>query len=177
MDKVEQHGCSAKDWEQIFIKAGVLAEELAAAKGCRAKATKIGRFFGPMPGREVPIQIKGRTGKAVLRVEEARAKERRYYFEVTLDEKTLPASTMASDAAAREPTEEDVQGTPATTDSLETEAELARPQQSQRTSATSSRQQRDPASGAATWTAPADGAPEAPESQAPVRQHGNQEDW
>jgi hypothetical protein len=85
MSKNRQRGCTPKDWEPVFAKAGVLVEELAATKSSRGRATKIGQFFGPLLGREVPIQVKGRTGKAVLRVDEGRAKERRYVFEISWD--------------------------------------------------------------------------------------------
>jgi hypothetical protein len=67
----------------LFIKAGVRADELTDTKSSQAKAIKIGQFFTPLVGREVVIQVKGRTGKAVLRVEKGRANEKRYYFDIS----------------------------------------------------------------------------------------------
>ena len=57
----------------------------------RARAIKIGQFLSPLVGREVPIQAGGKTGKAVLRVEPGRSKERRYYAVVTWDEEKQEA--------------------------------------------------------------------------------------
>src|SRR5207248_1459824 len=66
------------------------------------RATRIGQFFGPLLGREVPIQSRGRTGKAVLRVTEGRSKERRYYFEVFWDDVPRP-DTASDDGPPQEP--------------------------------------------------------------------------
>jgi hypothetical protein len=90
-----------KSWEPYFRTARVLVEDLDACKSARAKTVKIGLFFGRNVGREVPIEDKGRTGKAVLRVDEGRARERRYYFEVMWDDeastKTGSELTMTSE--------------------------------------------------------------------------------
>src|SRR5262249_847901 len=90
----------------LFHKAGVLVEELGACKSSRAKATKIGQFFGPLKGREVPIQVSGRTGRAILRVEEGRAKERRYYCEVVWDDAPEPRAKAAAPAGGGGGTDE-----------------------------------------------------------------------
>jgi hypothetical protein len=83
---------SPKDWEDFFRKAKVRVEELEACKSKQSKAIKIGRFLTPNVGREVPIQVNGCAGKAVLRAEEGRSKEKRYYFVVTWDAKAAAAS-------------------------------------------------------------------------------------
>ncbi len=98
-------GCAPKDWEQVFQRAGVLVEELGASMSSRARATRIGRFFGPLVGREVPIQVRGRTGTAVLRVVEGRAKERRYLFEIHLDGMTGPETAPADRPSGKAPSD------------------------------------------------------------------------
>jgi hypothetical protein len=80
----------AKDWEKIFLAADVRVEELNACKSAHAKAIWIGKYLSPLVGKEVAIAVKGRTGRAVLRVEPGRAKEKLYYFEIAWDE---PATT------------------------------------------------------------------------------------
>jgi hypothetical protein len=72
-------------WEKYFRAAHVRVEELEACKSSRAKAIKIGQLLAPNVGREIPIEVDGRAGKAVLRVQEGRSKERRYFFEVFWD--------------------------------------------------------------------------------------------
>lgn len=76
---------TAKDWEPYFRKANVRVEDLDASKSSRSKTIKIGQFLSPNVGREVPIQVGDRSGKAVLRVEEGHAKEKRYFFEIMWD--------------------------------------------------------------------------------------------
>jgi len=71
--------------EMLRFFAGPRAEELQACQSTRARAIKVGQFLAPKVGREVPVEVDGRAGKAVLRVEEGRAKERRYYFEFSWD--------------------------------------------------------------------------------------------
>jgi hypothetical protein len=86
----------AAGWESFFRKAGVRVEDLNASKSNRTRAIKIGQFLSPHVNREVPVQVKGRTGKAVLRAEEGRAKEKRYFFVVTWDDEPT-ASTPVHD--------------------------------------------------------------------------------
>lgn len=83
--KSPQHGRPAGDWGDVFLKAGVRTEELARSMSSRATAIRIGQFFAPLVGREVPIQVNGRAAKAVLRVQNGRANEKRYYFQVSWD--------------------------------------------------------------------------------------------
>jgi hypothetical protein len=91
----ESRGAPAKDWVPVFVKAGVMAEVFE--KGSRSsKGTKIGKFFSPFIGREVPIEPDGRVGRAVLHVENGRSRERRYYFAVSWeDANTVPTSQPA----------------------------------------------------------------------------------
>jgi hypothetical protein len=82
MGRHQPLGRAAGDWVDLFVGAGVRADELIGPGGTRSKSIKIGQFFTPLVGREVPIEVKGRRGTAVLRAEMGRAKEKRYYFEV-----------------------------------------------------------------------------------------------
>jgi hypothetical protein len=86
-----------KEWGQYFQKAQIRTEELDKAKNNRGKGVVIGRFFSPNVGREVPIEVKGRTGKAVLHVENGRAKEKRYFFVVTWDDEAATATSKTDD--------------------------------------------------------------------------------
>src|SRR5205085_9959781 len=60
------------------------------------KSTRIGQFLAPFVGRYVAIQVKGRTGRATLRVEEGRSREKKYFFEIVWD-------SAAGDAPATGP--------------------------------------------------------------------------
>lgn len=96
----DDKGKTAKDWELYFRMANVRAEDLEACKSSKAKTIKIGRFLSPNVGRAVPIEVKGRTGKAVLCVEEGRSKEKRYYFAVQWDDKAAGPKTDAKQPPA-----------------------------------------------------------------------------
>lgn len=86
MSKPKKQKLPASEWLPYFEEAKVLAEELEKCKSERARAIKLGQFLGPMLGREVPVQVGDRTGKAVLRVEEKKhAKAKEYFFEVAWD--------------------------------------------------------------------------------------------
>lgn len=83
-----------KKWEPFFRRADVRVEDLDASKSNKGKIIRMGRFLSPNVNREVPIDVNGRTGKAVLRVEEGRSKEKRYFFEVTWDDETPAAPAL-----------------------------------------------------------------------------------
>lgn len=76
----DDSGRPASEWEPIFRRAHVLAEELDASASKKSRATRIGRFLGPLLDRQVPVQVRDRQGTATLRVREGRARERRYFF-------------------------------------------------------------------------------------------------
>lgn len=82
---------AARDWEAYFRKAKVRIDDLEACKSSKSRTIKIGLFLSPNVDRAVPIEFKGRTGKAVLRVVKDRAKEKRYFFEVTWDDQGAEA--------------------------------------------------------------------------------------
>jgi hypothetical protein len=84
-DGGKSRGLAPQDWEKFFLQANVRVEALAECKSERSKAVKMGQFLSPMVGREVPIQVKGRSGRAVLRTEEGRSKVKLYFFEVHWD--------------------------------------------------------------------------------------------
>jgi hypothetical protein len=99
----------ATGWEPHLRKAEVLVEELSGCKSERARAIRIGQFLSPKVDREVAIQVRGRTGRATLRLEKRRANEKAYFFEVLWDveatagakkirpkEKTLRAAKTAT---------------------------------------------------------------------------------
>ena len=81
-----EFGLSPSKWEDMFRRAKVQVEALDAAKSERARATLLGSFLSQNIGREVPIEVKGRTGKARLLAVDAGKKQRRYWFEITWDE-------------------------------------------------------------------------------------------
>jgi len=74
-----------KDWEALLRKANIQIDDLDKCKSAKSRAIKIGLFLSRNVGRTIPIDVNGRAGQAILRVEKGRAKERRYYFEVTWD--------------------------------------------------------------------------------------------
>ena len=74
------------EWEEYFRKADLLCERLNSAKSERGKSTILGNFLGKLVGRQVPIEVGGRSGKAALRVERGRARRNLYYFEVSWDD-------------------------------------------------------------------------------------------
>jgi hypothetical protein len=86
MSKRETQRIPAADWWRFFKAAGVREEELEMCKSAQARAIKIGQFLAPKVGRAVPVQVRGRAGRAVLRVEGGRSREKCYFFEVTWDE-------------------------------------------------------------------------------------------
>jgi hypothetical protein len=79
-------GLPPSKWEDIFRRAKVQVEALDAARSERARATLLGNFLSQNIDREVPIEIKDRTGKARLLAVDAGKNQRRYWFEITWDE-------------------------------------------------------------------------------------------
>jgi hypothetical protein len=49
----------------------------------RAKVTVIGQFFSSRLNREVPIVVNNQTGRAILRAQPGRGRQRSYWLEVT----------------------------------------------------------------------------------------------
>jgi hypothetical protein len=83
----------AREWETLFKKADVSQVELSACKSSQGRAIKIGRFFSPLINREVTITCDGRAARATLRVEQCRAREKLYYFEIEFEDSTVPADS------------------------------------------------------------------------------------
>jgi len=102
-DESNARGVPPKDWASVFTKAGVLVEELSTGKGKHAKSTRIGQFLTRFIGREVQIEVRGRSGRATLRVVTRRAKEKRYFFEVEWDVTAVesPVSDVSRSASAK----------------------------------------------------------------------------
>ncbi len=82
--------------DRHFRAANVHVEELESCKSNRAKAIKIGQFLGPVVGREVPIQVKGRTGKAILKSLDGRSGQKLYYAEIRWDRQQGSESSPAT---------------------------------------------------------------------------------
>jgi hypothetical protein len=97
MTQEAELGMTAGKLEDLFKHAGIPADELDHAKSSRAKSTRIGAFLNRHLDREVPIELEGRTGTAILRRREARSNQKRYYFEVQWDsEDASPAEQVGS---------------------------------------------------------------------------------
>ena len=82
----KQIGVPAGNWEALFKKAGVETDRLDAAKSEKARTTILGNFLAQNVGREVPIEVKGRTGKATLRMNVGRGRQKHYHFEIRWDD-------------------------------------------------------------------------------------------
>lgn len=83
--KTGPQGLPAREWESLFTKAGIEKDRLEAAKSAKARATILGNFLAQHVGREVPIEINGKSGTATLCMELGRAKSKNYYFKVRWD--------------------------------------------------------------------------------------------
>jgi hypothetical protein len=99
MSQAKPEGLRARELERFFLAANVRAEELKNCKGNQSKAVKIGMFLTPLVGREVPIEVKGRTGTAVLRVANGRSNEKRYLVEVKWHDEAAKGPRQAKQAA------------------------------------------------------------------------------
>ena len=89
-------GLPAGEFEKIFLKAYVLTDALSNAKSAKSKATKIGNFLTSKVGREVPINVNGRTGKATLCMRQGRARQKVYFFEVLWDSPNTDAEVITT---------------------------------------------------------------------------------
>src|SRR5262249_18526216 len=80
-------GLKPGDWESYCVQAGILNSEgdTSARQSAHARSVRIGNFLSRFVDREVPVAVKGRTGKATLRVHKGRARAKLYYFEVRWD--------------------------------------------------------------------------------------------
>jgi len=87
----------------LFTSAELLDAVAGDAKTPRARAIRLGQWLRARVGRAVPVCHGGRTGTAVLRAVPARAKEKRYYFEVAWDESPPPDPPPAGEAATEPP--------------------------------------------------------------------------
>jgi hypothetical protein len=75
-------GRLAKEWVPLFAAAGVFKDRLAT-QSARACQTFVGTFLSGKTDRAVGISVGTASGTAVLRLNQVRANQRRYYFEVT----------------------------------------------------------------------------------------------
>jgi len=93
----------AAKWLPILDAAGLTPQSLADAKTPHARAIKLGQWLSAKVGRELRVCIRGRNGKAVLRVIGARANEKRYYVEITWDRAQKPAPPKALKGSVSKP--------------------------------------------------------------------------
>jgi hypothetical protein len=93
-------GRPASEWELLFRTAGVALEKLEVSKSRKARSTTLGQFLGQYVDREVPIQAKGKSGRATLRVRPWRSNQKRYFFEIIWDEPEDQGSQPQGEAAA-----------------------------------------------------------------------------
>jgi hypothetical protein len=100
----------AAKWVPILDAAGLTPQALADAKTPHAKAIKLGQWLSAKVGREMPVCVGGRNGKAVLRVIGARANEKRYYVEITWDRAQKPDLPKAPDGGTSRPKKEKLSG-------------------------------------------------------------------
>jgi hypothetical protein len=89
-----------QEWESLFRDAHLRVEELNGCRSNRSRSIFIGKFLSSLVNRELPVTIKGRTGRAVLRVEEGRSNSRRYFVEYFWDP---PAEDTQEEAATSDP--------------------------------------------------------------------------
>ncbi|MBA4192401.1 MAG: hypothetical protein C0467_30910 [Planctomycetaceae bacterium] len=94
----------AADWLPFFVKADILAKALTGAHSMKAKTIKIGQFLSPNVNRTVPIQVRGRSGHATLRVKLGKAKSKLYFFEVTWDSPETTEKKPKKASAVKGPT-------------------------------------------------------------------------
>jgi hypothetical protein len=87
-DEPSQRGWPAGDWERLFQSAGISVDRLEETKSLKSRNTILGNFLAQHVGREVPIEVKGRSGRATLSMRTARSKKKCYFFLVTWDEPT-----------------------------------------------------------------------------------------
>jgi hypothetical protein len=92
----EPPGLPPGQWEHHFRTARVLVEELDGARSAQGRATILGNYLSQYQGREVPIKVGDRSGRARLRVAGGEGKPRRYYFEIAWDN---PSNTDPSDTS------------------------------------------------------------------------------
>jgi hypothetical protein len=81
----EATGLPPGKWEGHFRTAGILIEELDRVRSAQARATIPGNFLSQNQGREVPIKVGDRSGRARLCVARGDGKPRHYYFEIAWD--------------------------------------------------------------------------------------------
>ena len=88
----DKPGRTPNQWEEYFRRARVQVEALDATKSDQGRATILGRFLAQNQGREVPISVGGRPGKARLCVEPGGKRQRLYSFQITWDEAPPPGT-------------------------------------------------------------------------------------
>jgi hypothetical protein len=73
-------GKMSKEWAPLFAAAGVFKDRLATQsdRGCQ---TFVGRFLSGKTDRAIDISVGTNSGTAVLRLNQVKANQRRYYFE------------------------------------------------------------------------------------------------
>ena len=96
-----ERGLNVSGWEQIFRRAQVMVDELAAGKSQRSKDTRMGDYLGKHLGRSVPIRPRAGSGTATLRRYEGRSRRRLYYFQIVLVEAGESPGALESPTVTR----------------------------------------------------------------------------
>lgn len=106
MKKKKKVGLVASEWERLFRKARVADERLGAARTPKAKVTIIGGFLTKLVGREVQVDVGGKSGTAKLCSRSGRSRQKEYYFEVVWDrdDETSEASTAVQENSGKKRT-------------------------------------------------------------------------
>jgi hypothetical protein len=92
-DKSEK-GATASEWEPVFARSGVMADDLAKtkSKSKRSTGTLIGNFFKKHVGKEVAVHLEQGPARAVLKVVDGRANRREYFFMIVSEQEQRPAT-------------------------------------------------------------------------------------
>jgi len=93
-------GLSARELELLFRAAKVLVDRLDAAKGRSGKSTVIGNYLSAHIGREMRIEVNGRSGRAKLCMVRGRSNTKQYYFEIRWDDRMNSRTDQLRDAPA-----------------------------------------------------------------------------
>ncbi len=88
----ESNALPAAGWVKLCEAAGVREESLKTVKGDRAKTIKLGQAFAPYLQRSTTITVGNRIGTAVLRTKLGRARQKLYYFDISLIDPACPVA-------------------------------------------------------------------------------------
>lgn len=85
-------GYPPRDWIVYFDQLQFFGDQQEGLSE-RAKSIRIGNYLGSMVGRQLPIEVMGLSGRAVLHRRQERSRTNLYYFELSWDSATANNST------------------------------------------------------------------------------------